>query len=81
MPAQQGVGGDDQVELAELDAGEAVQQRGEYGPERPGQLGHVHLALQYGELVAWRRARISRSFARSLIGNSRMKLKAVDRAR
>lgn len=52
MPAQQGVGGDDQVEPAKPRPGQAVQQRGEYGPVGPGQLWLAGLTLQYGELVA-----------------------------
>ncbi|MFF3468720.1 hypothetical protein [Streptomyces sp. NPDC002619] len=52
VPAQHGVGGDDQVELAELDAGEAMQQRGEQHPVGPGQLWLVHLSLPHGDLVA-----------------------------
>jgi hypothetical protein len=52
VPAQNGVGGDDQVELAELYAGEAVQQCGEQRSVGPGQLWLVYLSLQYAELVA-----------------------------
>jgi hypothetical protein len=52
VPAQHGVGGDDQVELAKLHPGETVRQRGVQRTVGPGPLGLVHLALQYGELVA-----------------------------
>lgn len=41
----------------------------------------AHAACCCSTASWWRRAMISRSFARSPIGNSRMKLKAVDRAR
>lgn len=51
VPSEQGVGGDDQVELAELYPGEAVQQCGKQRPVGPGQLWFAHLALQYAELV------------------------------
>lgn len=52
VPAKHGVGGDDQVKLAKLHAGDTVQQCGEQRPVGPGQLRPAHLMSQYGELVA-----------------------------
>ncbi|WP_165824567.1 hypothetical protein [Micromonospora globispora] len=54
VPAQDGVGGDDQVELAQPGAGQLVQEGGEVRPVGRGEAGLVDLALQDGELVAQR---------------------------
>jgi hypothetical protein len=47
-------GGDDQVELSQVEPGESMQQRGEERPVSSGEAGFVDLALQDGELVAQR---------------------------
>jgi hypothetical protein len=54
VPAQDGVGGDDQVRLPQPCPGESVQQGGEERPVGRGEAGFVGLALQDGELVAQR---------------------------
>jgi hypothetical protein len=54
VPAQDGVGGDDQVQLSQPCPGESVEQSGEECPVGRGEVGFVGLALQDGELVAQR---------------------------
>jgi hypothetical protein len=54
MPGQDSVGGDDQVELSELEPGESMEQGGEERPVRRGEVGFVDLTLQDAELMAQR---------------------------
>lgn len=54
VPAQDGVGRDDQVQLSEPCPGEAVKEGGHQGPIGPGEAGLGDLTLQDGELVAQR---------------------------
>ena len=79
VPAQDGVGGDDQVGLSKLAAGEAMEQGGEERPVRSGEAGLVYLTLQDTELVAQRQ--ISMSLLVSLVGSSRMKANTLVSAR
>jgi hypothetical protein len=52
VPAQQGLRGDDQAQLAEMTAGQQPGQRGQDRPVGPGQLRRPGLALEHGDLVA-----------------------------
>jgi hypothetical protein len=52
MPAQDGVGGDEQQEPSQWWSGELVEQGGEERPVGRCEPGSVDLALQDGELVA-----------------------------
>jgi hypothetical protein len=54
VPAQDGVGGDDQMELSQFRSGNLVEQGGEKRPVRQGEPGFVDSALQDSELVAQR---------------------------
>jgi hypothetical protein len=54
LPAQDGVGGDDQAELPQRGPGEVVGQGGQEGPVCCGEARSAGLALQDGELVAQR---------------------------
>ena len=54
MPAQDGVGGDDQVQLPQRGSGESVQEDGEEWPVGWGESGFIDQALHDGELVAQR---------------------------
>jgi len=55
VPAEDGVGGDDQVQLPQRRQGQSVQECGEECPVGAGEAGFVDLALQDGELVAQRK--------------------------
>jgi hypothetical protein len=52
VPAQQGSRRDDQVQLAELAAGQEPGQRGQDCPIGPGQPWGSDLALEHGDLMA-----------------------------
>ena len=52
VPAQDGVGTDDQMELPQRWPGDLVEQGGKEHPVGWGELRFVDLALQDGELVA-----------------------------
>jgi hypothetical protein len=52
VPAQQGPGGDDQLQLAELTAGQQPGQRGQHRPVGPRQLRRLDLTPEDGDLVA-----------------------------
>jgi hypothetical protein len=52
VPAQDGVGGDDEVERAECGSGEAVEQGGEERAVGWGEAWFGDVALQDGQLVA-----------------------------
>ncbi len=52
MPAQQGPGRDDQVQLAEPGAEQEPGQRGQDRPVGPGQPWSLNLALEHGDLMA-----------------------------
>jgi hypothetical protein len=54
VPAQDGVGGDDQGEPSQRLSGDHVEQSGEKRSVRWSEPGFVDLALQDGELVAQR---------------------------
>ncbi len=54
VPAQDGVGGDDQMELSQRWSGDGVEQGCEERSVGRGEPGLVDLALQDGELVAQR---------------------------
>lgn len=54
VPAQQCVGGDDQLESTKLSSGEAVQERGEQRAVRPGEARLIDLPLQHSQLMAQR---------------------------
>ena len=54
VPAQDGVGGDDQVQLPQCGSGESVQEGDEECPVGWGESGFIDLALHHGELVAQR---------------------------
>jgi hypothetical protein len=55
MPAQDRVGGDDQVQLPQRQPGQWVQEGGEECPVGRGEARFVDLALEDGELVAERK--------------------------
>jgi hypothetical protein len=55
VPAQDGVGGDDPVQLPQPCPGESVEQGGEVRPVGRGETGFLSLALQDGELVTQRK--------------------------
>lgn len=69
MPAEDRVGGDDQMKSPECGAGEPVQQGGEEYAVGRSEPGFGDLALKDGQL--WRRVRISTFLSVSLIGSSR----------
>jgi hypothetical protein len=48
------VGGDDQVQLSQLEPGESMEQGGEQRPVRRGEARLVDLTLQHAELMAQR---------------------------
>lgn len=52
MPAQQGLGRDDQAQLAEAGSGQEPGQRGRDRPVGPGQPRSLGLALEHGDLMA-----------------------------
>jgi hypothetical protein len=52
VPAQQGLRGHDQTQLAQLGTGQQPGQRGQDGPISPRQLRSLDLALEHGDLVA-----------------------------
>ena len=79
MPAWDGVGGDDQVELSQPEPGESMEQGGEERPIRRGEAGFVDLTLQDAELMAQRQ--VSVSLLVSLIGSSRMTANTLVSAR
>jgi hypothetical protein len=54
VPVQDGIGGDDQMELSQFRSGNLVEQSGEKRPVRQGEPGFVDSALQDSELVAQR---------------------------
>ena len=54
VPAQDGVGGDEQVESSQCWSVDLVEQGGEERPVRQGEPGFVDLALQDGEWAAER---------------------------
>jgi hypothetical protein len=54
VPGQDSIGGDDQVELSELEPGESMEQRGEERAVKRREAGFVDLTLQDAELMAQR---------------------------
>jgi hypothetical protein len=52
MPAQHGLRGDEQLQLAETVAGQQPGQRGQDRPVSPGQPRRLDLSLEHGDMVA-----------------------------